>query len=868
MSWFVVGGIAIGATAGAIHGSQKGGDDVWKDALMGGAIGGAAGFAAAPAAAAAAPAAAAPAAAGGGAGIMGASAAPAAVGGAGTIAGGAGTAGGVSGLYGSGAALGSSVVPSAYGAAGSGLAAGTSAGIPTVASGGAGMMGGATGAAGFAGAPQAIPMVSNSMGFSGTPTSFAGSGSSFGSTGGASAPSGGGILNAPSQSMSMVEAPVTDMSAWGTPPAQSEPIALKPGESLNDGLLRLRDAGNKDITGGAATKSPLQSGFDSALSWLSEPKNAMLAGTLGLGALSMLTGDGQDDFDEPDVQQAGYPLSPNFKPSRYQPTRRYAMGGIADVGMQNPMPPQSQIPDRMQFSTPTQMPASMEVLRSDYDTRVNPYTGEPVGFAEGGKTKRNLAMLDTKAGAASQAPAPGFVGSPGIYRDDDEDTKYQDALSAAQTRMGKAAKNANVKFGVMQKPTPLGRVNLDPTAGVQEKASGGIASLGSYAAGGNPRLLKGPGDGMSDDIPATIGGSQPARLADGEFVVPADVVSGLGNGSTEAGAKKLHQMMDKVRMDRTGTKKQGKEIDGDAYIPGGKTKAKKKAAGGIAGYADGGNVDYSQYYVYDAMGNQVPMSTLLNATQQQIAPSPTANTTAQGYNPDYYNPMYYQSQLDAANQAMQQAQATLARPTSYGNAIGMEGQTVNLQPGTQVVYGADGRYSAPVTVGESGMLDLSNTVFGDPLVGTKKQAYLYDPNIASAADIDAANKMLAEQQAAAATAQQNLGRLQNTQTAYTPYTVANRPSAADPQFYGNIYQERYADYAQPGYDMNAQLGVWNNEYGGNREATGRQQNIATLGVEQRAAGDAAFQQAQQAAQQAMKPKEEKKRKGGILAAKK
>lgn len=98
-------------------------------------------------------------------------------------------------------------------------------------------------------------------------------------------------------------------------------------------------------------------------------------------------------------------------------------------------------------------------------------------------------------------------------------------------------------------------------------ASGGIAhyNLGGYSDGG--RMLKGPGDGMSDDIPASIGGKQPARLADGEFVVPADVVSHLGNGSTDAGAKKLYGMMDKVRKARTGTKKQGKQIKADKYLP-------------------------------------------------------------------------------------------------------------------------------------------------------------------------------------------------------------------------------------------------------------------------------------------------------------
>ena len=96
-------------------------------------------------------------------------------------------------------------------------------------------------------------------------------------------------------------------------------------------------------------------------------------------------------------------------------------------------------------------------------------------------------------------------------------------------------------------------------------ASGGISDLGGYSDGG--RLLKGPGDGMSDSIPAKIGRKQPARLADGEFVVPADVVSHLGNGSTDAGAKQLYAMMDKVRRARTGNKKQGKEINPRKYVP-------------------------------------------------------------------------------------------------------------------------------------------------------------------------------------------------------------------------------------------------------------------------------------------------------------
>jgi hypothetical protein len=79
-------------------------------------------------------------------------------------------------------------------------------------------------------------------------------------------------------------------------------------------------------------------------------------------------------------------------------------------------------------------------------------------------------------------------------------------------------------------------------------AQGGMYNLGSYSDGG--RLLRGPGDGVSDSIPATIGQHQPARLADGEFVIPARIVSELGNGSTDAGARKLYEMMARVQQAR------------------------------------------------------------------------------------------------------------------------------------------------------------------------------------------------------------------------------------------------------------------------------------------------------------------------------
>ena len=130
------------------------------------------------------------------------------------------------------------------------------------------------------------------------------------------------------------------------------------------------------------------------------------------------------------------------------------------------------------------------------------------------------------------------------------------------------------QYSMANQPTmgtpSLGAYRFDPNTdryetNPQSMAAGGMTSLGGYSDGG--RMLKGPGDGMSDDIPGVIGNKQPARLADGEFVVPADVVSHLGNGSTDAGAKRLYAMMDQVRKARTGTKKQGKQIKAQKYLP-------------------------------------------------------------------------------------------------------------------------------------------------------------------------------------------------------------------------------------------------------------------------------------------------------------
>ena len=133
----------------------------------------------------------------------------------------------------------------------------------------------------------------------------------------------------------------------------------------------------------------------------------------------------------------------------------------------------------------------------------------------------------------------------------------------------------NAMMGGGAKPAEAGpsKQSYSPSSQTYSSmATGGISdagyNLGSYSDGG--RLLRGPGDGVSDDIPAMIGEKQPARLADGEFVVPARIVSEIGNGSTEAGARKLYAMMDRVQSARkktVGKDKIAHNSRADKYLP-------------------------------------------------------------------------------------------------------------------------------------------------------------------------------------------------------------------------------------------------------------------------------------------------------------
>ena len=238
--------------------------------------------------------------------------------------------------------------------------------------------------------------------------------------------------------------------------------------------------------------------------------------------------------------RAFVPNTPNpyYRPQGLGYTGYAAEGGLmpddlsyANGGMVDPM-------QRM----PNGGLAAIQGMRDGYSAPMT-MDGNIPQFNEGGK----LQMKRMKLGD-------------GIFKDTNPNTANLGADDAAEYYVKTAAKRSKVPYTKMPKTNMenLGEINV----GIA-KAAGG--SIGGYSDGG--RMLKGPGDGMSDSIPGVIGNKQPARLADGEFVVPADVVSHLGNGSTDAGAKRLYAMMDKVRKARTGTKKQGKKIKPEKYMP-------------------------------------------------------------------------------------------------------------------------------------------------------------------------------------------------------------------------------------------------------------------------------------------------------------
>jgi hypothetical protein len=303
-------------------------------------------------------------------------------------------------------------------------------------------------------------------------------------------------------------------------------------------------------------------------------------GALTSLALPALSGEQKSNVpgyqpDEYDKRLGKYHLAGNYKayeapqPNPYYKAQyeQYANGGVIGLAMGG-MPPQTNFAN----------PSSYEDGTSQYSMATDPMSGNIAqrNMAEGGiarfagRSSSQVIQDYLDRQQKTDAYLPESVGVPrtGIFRDTDIETYKKPALEASVIRLGKIYGAAGIKPVKPPKTSIKGLGDVSgATPDTTEAARGGTmrSHLGGYSDGG--RMLKGPGDGMSDDIPATISGKQPARLADGEFVIPADVVSHLGNGSTDAGAKKLYSMMAKIRKARTGKKKQAPAVKADRFMP-------------------------------------------------------------------------------------------------------------------------------------------------------------------------------------------------------------------------------------------------------------------------------------------------------------
>jgi len=258
----------------------------------------------------------------------------------------------------------------------------------------------------------------------------------------------------------------------------------------------------------------------------------------------------------------------------------------------------------------------------------NKPTTTPSGYQGG------IPQLTAVRTALPQPARTPYTGQPAMGRRYFTDTQY---VAPAQAEATRAAQQQAVQ---QQQP-------------VQAAHGGLMAAKGTY--------LRGSTDGMADELNTSIEGKQPAKLSHGEFVVPADVVSHLGNGNSDAGAKKLYQMMDRIRVARTGTKKQGKEINPDNFMPGGKVGY---AQGGIATFEGGGGV---------SDGTAAALKTGLTGTESNLsnwAGPYVTNMLGQGQAIAQSPYQAYTGQLTAGTsplqqQAFQGAQG-LSTPTNMG----------------------------------------------------------------------------------------------------------------------------------------------------------------------------------------------------------
>jgi hypothetical protein len=247
---------------------------------------------------------------------------------------------------------------------------------------------------------------------------------------------------------------------------------------------------------------------------------------------------------DPETKQ--YKINPDYQAPVYDPVTRLRSQGMSS----------SQIKKGLQaLPDPTNDQATYDYMVA------NKLTPEQVAAALG------TPLSEIRAKYNKYAPATGSGVTGGTTGGGDKTINVLDNQGNTETATLRSDGTYHTSGGNRYSPDGV-QIFAGGGLAALTMAGGGMSNLGLYSDGG--RLLRGPGDGVSDSIPAVIGRKQPARLADGEFVVPARIVSELGNGSTEAGARKLYAMMDRVQSARRhsiGKGKVAKNSRSDKYLP-------------------------------------------------------------------------------------------------------------------------------------------------------------------------------------------------------------------------------------------------------------------------------------------------------------
>ena len=281
---------------------------------------------------------------------------------------------------------------------------------------------------------------------------------------------------------------------------------------------------------------------------LSQGSLSQGTGTLSSGAGGVSTGSVPIGVDA----GAFYPQAPDTSVLLNQATPVPTTGftGTGSVGLQATAP---------QIGSSYGSLTSPNALGVDYSSAATSLGG---GTAIGPTPTE--AFIDKVGMDTAGSLYAGSVAMPAAI-EEQEKFKQQEALILAQEDEERRKYQELFENTLGRVPTRMGR-----SGGLMSLAKGGMAYMeagGTTGPTGVPRNVTGTGDGMSNSVPASIEGVQEARLADGEFVIPADVVADIGNGSSDAGSKKLYAMMDRIRKARHGTKEQPPEINAEALMP-------------------------------------------------------------------------------------------------------------------------------------------------------------------------------------------------------------------------------------------------------------------------------------------------------------